>query len=99
MAQKLYGYDVIERFYNEQLAPLGYEWFQLRDGTLGLGDVVFISPDDKHYHFVVREVYLNEWSSAHTIRRTAKISKALEREMKQSECALPWASRWLIAHG
>ena len=98
MSKKLYSYKAIEQFYNEKLAPLGYEWFQLREGTLGIGDAVLISPDEKHYNFVVREVYLNEWSSAHTIRRCSKISKALEREMRESECALPWASRWMIAN-
>ena len=29
----------------------------------------------------MREEYLNEWSSAHTIRKCAKISKALQREI------------------
>ena len=85
MGKKLYTASAIETAFDDKLAPLGYEWYQLREGTLGLGDVVFISPDDAHYNFVVREVYLNEWSSAHTIRRTAKISKALKQEMEQYE--------------
>ena len=98
MAQKLYSYRAVEDFYNERLAPLGYEWLQIREGTLGIGDVLFVSPDEQHYHFVVREVYLNEWSSAQTIRRTAKISKAIQREIKESECVLPWASRYVLSH-
>lgn len=98
MGRKLYSYKAIAEFYNEKLAPLGYEWFQLREGVLGIGDVVLIAPDEKHYNFVVREVYLNEWSSAQTIRRCAKISKALKHEMLNSLDALPCASRWMLAN-
>lgn len=81
MARNLFGCAEIEKAFDDFLAPLGYEWIQLEEGSLGLGKVVFLSPDDKHWNYVVREQYLNEWSSAHTIRKCAKISKALQREI------------------
>ena len=83
--KNLYSFSAIEQLWRETLEPLGYEWVQLRDGVLGIGDIVFIAPDNEHYHYVVREVYLNEWSSAQTIRRCSKISKAIQREIDAYE--------------
>lgn len=82
--RSLYTISSVEKLINDAL-EIGYEMVQLREGVLGVGDLVLISPDDKHYNFVVREVALNEWSSAQTIRRCRKISKALQAEIDQAE--------------
>lgn len=85
MARNLFSYVEIEKAFDDVLSPVGYEWIQLQEGSLGLGKVLFRAPDDKHWNYVVREVYLNEWSSAHTIRKCAKISAALQREIDSAE--------------
>ena len=56
------------------LAERGYEIITVDEGCLGLGHVICLSPDDKHYNVEIREKYLNCWSSAHTIRNFYKIS-------------------------
>ena len=71
--------DMIERLVNS-----GYEYVQLKEGSLGYGDAVLIAPDENKYHFVIREVYLNEWSSGHTVRRCRTISKKLQAEIDKA---------------
>lgn len=83
---KLYTYKAVDSLI-EQLIEKGYEAIQLREGTLGSGDWVLLSHDPTKYNFVVREVALNEWNSAHNIRRTAKISKALQKEIDKARAA------------
>lgn len=85
MAKKLYSYKAVDELRDRLRDELGYTSIQLREGVLGSGDFLCIAPDDKHYHFLIREVYLNEWSSAHTIRRLSKISKALQNEIEKAE--------------
>ena len=46
---------------------------QMREGTLGCGDVLLYDETGKLYTFVIREVYINEWSSGHTVRKYRKI--------------------------
>lgn len=51
----------------------GGQVLQMREGTLGCGDVLLYDETGKLYTFVIREVYINEWSSGHTIRKYRKI--------------------------
>lgn len=41
--------------------------YEIEEGTLGYGLSVLLSP--KYYSIIIREKYLNEWSSGHTIRQ------------------------------
>lgn len=81
MAKNLYSYKAVDELRERLRNEHGYTSIQLREGVLGSGDFLCFAPDEQHYHFLVREVYLNEWSSAHTIRRVSKISKALQAEI------------------
>ena len=76
----LYSYKAVDALIDE-LVPQGWEWISFSEGTLGRGDGVLLSPDDRHYSFEYREVYLNEWSSAHTIRRFSKVSARIQAEI------------------
>lgn len=64
-----------------QLSAIGYQIVTLQEGTLGYGRTIALAPDDRHYNYLVREVPINCWSSAHTVRRMSKISKAMQREL------------------
>lgn len=64
-----------------QLTTIGYQIVTLQEGTLGYGRTIALAPDDRHYNYLVREVPFNCWSSAHTVRRMSKISKAMQREL------------------
>ena len=85
MAKNLYTYKAVDDLRDRLRNEHGYTSIQLREGVLGSGDFLCIAPDDKHYHILVREVYLNEWSSAHSVRRLSKISKALQKEIEKAE--------------
>ena len=80
MSYSMYDYKSVMTFVNEKLIPNGYEIMTLHEGAL-IDDFVAVAPDEKHYNFVFRAVVLNEWSSAYTMRKCAKISKALQDEI------------------
>lgn len=82
--QNIYTISSTENLINDLIENHGYEMIQLSEGCLGLGDCVMIAPDDKHYNFVIREVYVNSWTSGQTIRKCRKISKALQAEIDKA---------------
>ena len=51
----------------------GGQVLRMQEGTLGCGDVLLYDEAGKLYTFVIREVYINEWSSDHTVRKYRKI--------------------------
>lgn len=78
----IYSYKEIDRLV-DRLTRRGYDCIQTQEGTLGSGDWICISPDDHHLHVVVKEIYLNEWSSGHIIRRCRKLNKMDEKELEK----------------
>lgn len=65
----------------DTLTGKGWDMLQLDEGGVGYGHIVLLAPDDQHYNFEITEVYLNCWSSGHTIRRFAKASKRIEKDI------------------
>ena len=55
---------LIETYVND----FGGQLTQIEDGVLGLGELVLHDAPGK-MTIVIKEVYLNEWSSGHTIRK------------------------------
>lgn len=82
--QSIYSISSTQEFISSMIEK-GWDCIQLDEGVLGVGDLVLIAPDDKHYNFVIREVYLNEWSSGQTIRKCAKLSKKILKEIEKAE--------------
>lgn len=79
---KLYTLAAVNKLVDSLIYDHGYEFLEVEPGVLGYGESVLIAPDtdytgesETQYHFVIREKYLNDWNSAHTIRRTSKLSK------------------------
>lgn len=83
--QKLYTISSTEEFVNSMIDK-GWEYIQLSEGSLGIGDIVLVAPNEKKWNFVIREVFLNAWSSAQTIRRCRKLSQKLLKEIEEKEC-------------
>jgi hypothetical protein len=81
MAQHLYSWRDINDFINARIERV-YEAVQLNEGVLGIGDWVLIAPDETKWNFIIREVYLNEWSSAQKMTRCRKLSKAIQKEIQ-----------------
>lgn len=69
----LYSYRECEKLINH-LEDLNYWCCQVWDGCLGIGDWICWK-DNSHYTYIIKEVYLNEWSSAQTIRRYRRLPK------------------------
>lgn len=83
--KKIYTISSTEQFVDEMMEK-GWEYIQIREGVLGLGDILLLAPEDKKWNFVIREVPLNMYSSGQTIRRCQKLSKALLKEIEAAEC-------------
>lgn len=74
MPAKLYTLDACEKLIDSYVNALGGRMVTLTDGVLGLGTVLLTGADGMK-SVLIREVYLNEWSSAHTVRRYNKLPK------------------------
>lgn len=59
--------------YCNSLLKNGFTEHTLQEGLLGWGLTVFTKPNFKSV--VVREKFINEWSSGHTIRKYNKLPK------------------------
>lgn len=59
-------------------ADLGYEIVEIAEGSLGYGHMILLAPNDDYMNVEITEVYLNEWSSGHKIRKFSKISKRIQ---------------------
>ena len=62
--------DLIDRYVNEYNG----ECTTLEEGCLGLGAVLLHNAEGKK-SIIIKEVYLNDWSSTHTIRKYNKLPK------------------------
>lgn len=80
---KRYSVSSTEEFICSMCAK-GWDGVQLSEGTLGCGDWVLIAPTEKHWNFVIKEEYLNMYSSAQTIRKCRKISAALQKKIDKA---------------
>ena len=70
----------------DEATARGWEYVPIHEGVLGYGKFVLVAPEhpnpEKIYmYIVVEEYYVNEWTSAHKLRRCSKLSKALQKEM------------------
>ena len=64
--EKLYTSSAIQEL-ADYYVENGGEVYELVEGTLGWGTTVMVR--DGWTSIVVKEVYINEWSSGHTVRR------------------------------
>lgn len=68
---------VVDEFIQKYIKA-GGDAYQTEEGTLGSGNWILFDTTGKLRSFVINEVYLNEWSSAHTIRGYKKLPKKYE---------------------
>ncbi len=73
---KLYTSDAVQALADRYLEK-GGEVFEVEEGTLGWGLTIMWGEGLKTA--VVKEVYLNEWSSAHTVRLYNRCPKKYEQ--------------------
>lgn len=80
--QYLYTIAAADGFINDYLKLSDNVIYQMNEGVLGIGDWILGAPGYKWA--IIREVYLNEWSSAQSIRMYNELPKCyaaiLEKE-------------------
>ena len=72
----------------EEYTKIGADIYQFAPESLGYGGLLIVPHDhDKYYCLIIEEKYLNEWSSAHTIRnvRYERIGKRIWGLVNQYE--------------
>jgi hypothetical protein len=77
-----YTLETCEKLINTYVNEFGGEAVTLREGTLGLGLVLLTA--DKKKSVIIHEVYLNEWSSGHTIRMYNKLPKKYGKRIHEA---------------
>ena len=75
----MYSLEACERLMEEYYQRSG-ECVTLEEGSLGLGLVLCYADGLKTT--VIKEVYLNEWSSGHTVRMYNKMPKKYEKMLE-----------------
>lgn len=78
--KQMYTLKSIEKLIADVTENHGYTIAQIRDGSLGLGKLVLIAPPG-YWNFIIEEIYLNEWTSGHTVRKCRAISARLQSEI------------------
>lgn len=84
MKQAIYSVGETKKFI-DHLVDKGWDCVCVAEGCCGIGDWICIAPDDRHYNFIINEVYLNAWSSGQTVRRQAKLSKQNLARLNKAE--------------
>lgn len=74
----LYSVSSVERFIAGYLEQGGMI-IQMNEGSLGCGDVLLYDPSGRYKTCVIREIYLNEWSSAQTVRQYNRTPKKFQK--------------------
>lgn len=73
-APKLYTLKAVENLIQRYLES-GGSMEELESGSLGYGVTILYDAAENLKTFVIKEVYLNEWSSAHTVRGYNRMPK------------------------
>lgn len=68
----LYTSSSVEKLINDYL-DAGGELLQIEEGTLGHGYALLYDEGGHLRFFVIKEVYINEWTSGHKVRGYNKI--------------------------
>lgn len=76
----LYTCSAVQNLINIYLEK-GGEVLQIEEGGVGYGFIILIGEGLKTT--IIKEVYLNEWSSAHTIRKYNKCPKKYEKIIEE----------------
>lgn len=68
----MYTLDACEKLINVYLNDFCGQMLQIKDGSLGLGEILLYGAKGKKT-IIIKEVYLNEWRSGHKIIKYNKI--------------------------
>jgi len=78
MAATLYDLKTVEKLISDYVGKHAGDVTELEEGVLGYGTTL-LHNGDKVSTIVIKEVYINAWSSGHSIRQYKKIPKKYEK--------------------
>lgn len=78
-----YSLQAIEKLMADYI-DLGGIVYEVGDNGVGLGTVILYNNETKYCNYIVKEIYLNEWSSTHTVRRYSKLPKKYMKILKEA---------------
>lgn len=79
----VYTVSSVQKLIDEYISA-GGSMFQIREGTLGCGDVLLYDESGKMFTFVIHEVALNEWSSGQTVRKYRKMPEKYRKMIEEA---------------
>lgn len=82
MKRRYYNYSDLEDFIAKLEREQNYTCVQTWEGSLGIGNWILVSPDDRHYSFIIREEYLNEWNSIHSMMKCRVLPDRYKKELE-----------------
>ena len=78
---KTYTLEACEQLIDVYVNKYKGEMVELDEGVLGLGTILLYG-GEKRKTIVIKEVYLNAWSSGHTVRQYNKMPKKYEEMLE-----------------
>lgn len=78
---KIYTLQACEDFIDKYVNEYKGQVVTLREGCLGLGEVVLYNAEGKK-SVVIKEVYLNDWNCGHTVRKYNVMPKRIQKELE-----------------
>lgn len=82
MKRRYYNISALEDFIAKLEREHNYTCIQTWKGSLGIGNWILVSPDDRHYNFIIREEYLNAYSSIHSMMQCSVLSDRYKKELE-----------------
>lgn len=82
MKKLYYKYSNLEDFIAKLEREQKYTCVQTWEGSLGIGNWILISPDDRHYNFIIREEYLNSNRSIHSMMKCSVLPDRYKKELE-----------------
>lgn len=82
MKKLYYKYSDLEDFIAKLEREQNYTCVQTWEGSLGIGNWILLSPDDRHYNFIIREEYLNSGSSIHSMMKCSALPDRYKNELE-----------------
>ena len=82
MKRRYYNYSALMYFIAKMEREHNYNCVQTWEGSLGIGNWILVSPDDRHYNFIIREEYLNDSNSIHSMMKCSVLPAKYKKELE-----------------
>lgn len=88
MKRHYYNCSALEDFIAKMEREHKYNCVQTWEGSLGIGNWILVSPDDRHCNFItriiklLREEYLNDCSSIHSMMKCSVLPDKYKKELE-----------------